>query len=228
MKPSHLLIVGGTGSGKTSLARILVDPLPRLLVFDSSEDTIWNTVATPFTDPGRAMDFVFDHAERDYQAVLRFRREETYLPVLGALYELHRDHDLPPLVVVMEEASVWSETRDIPGELEAVATRGRKHGLVLVSIAQETTQLNPTIRRQAFLTVTLRQHTLPTDLKSQLTSSEERQVRQLATVDPYTVPRAGEHFVTIPPGTDPYRHLLLAAADRDAELPADYRPPRPS
>lgn len=227
MKSSHLLLLGQTGSGKTSLARILVDPVPRLVVFDQSRDGIWDTIGGAFHEPGRAVDFLYDHAEDDFQAVFRFRKAETYLPILGALYELHAARDLPPLVVVLEESTVWSETHEIPPELEAVATRGRREGLVLVSIAQETTQLNPTVRRQAFLQVALRHSGMPTDLRQQLTREDRERVKQLETVTPYTTPRYGDHFLTVPPDVDPYRHLLEAVGQSSESLPADYRPPRP-
>lgn len=224
--PAHQVVLGSSGFGKTSFTRMLVEPAPRLLVLDHSEDSIWDSVGSTFRSPRRAMRFYLDHAADDFRAVLRFQDPDAYLPFMGAVHELHQEHDLEPVVVVMEEATEWSESWDVPEELERLITRGRKHGVIVVNVVQESTQIHRTIRRNSFVTIIFWHRELPGDLKELLTPEQQHQVKQLEPLDPHTEPERGVHYVVSPARVNPYRRLLEATTATQEELPPDYTPPR--
>jgi hypothetical protein len=225
MKPRHLLLLGGTGFGKTSLARMLAAGAPRVLVFDHEEDVTWQGLGSTFRDPQLALQLLMDHPRDDWQAVLRMPTVAHDLVMLEALMEVTTERRLPPILVVMEEATLFSGAQSgMPDQVEAVVTRGRKRGLVLLHIAQETTQLATSVRRQSYLTVTMGQgEPFPAEVRRMFGEGP----LELEPLDPWTVPEYGRHYLTAPADQDPFTHLRAAIqADPPRPLGADYRPPR--
>lgn len=224
----HLALVGASGSGKSSFALQLAWDAPRLFVFDLSQDELWDGLpGGTFRSAREAMDLYVDHRTRPFQATVRLSEGESYMPILGLLQEVQENEPhLPPIVVVMEEATSYSNTHELPEPLEAAVTRGRRAGLVVVTVIQEDSQIHPTVRREAVKVVF--RHTEPTALLRELVPDRTRrsEIMELRTLTPFDVPEGGTHFVTIPRHVDPVDHFRHLARHRpDQRLPDDYAPP---
>lgn len=226
MKNYHLIILGKTGFGKTSMARMVAAVCPRLLVLDFDNDPIWNSIGTTIRSPTQAAQFFMDHWRDDFQVVLRFQEIADYYTYLQGVYYLQDKEDLGPLAIIMEEAGLFSGSYNIQEELENVIVRGRRKNISVVSIAQETTQINPTVRGQAATMVFFRMGRFSSDLKEQLNPEEMRTMQRLEALDPMTRPEYGRHYVTVPPNENPIRRMAdTMLHDGDPELPPDYQPP---
>lgn len=226
MKNYHLVLLGKTGYGKTSLARILAGVCPRLLVFDLDNDAIWDSIKYTTDDATKAAEFFARNRSGNFQATLRFQNPETYYTYLQGIYHYQEAEDLPPLCIIIEESGLFSSSYDIKQELEDVIARGRRKKISVVSIAQEDTQINPTVRRQSATMVFVRTTNFSANLRQELTPEEQSQIKRLKALDPYTRPEYGTHYLTVPARENPVVRLAQAMLfTGDPTLPDDYEPP---
>lgn len=217
MYVKHVLILGQTGSGKSTFARQLLRVTPRAIVIDSkgvdyTDGGIWDGYRGELVDTFRdAANFLRRNLAEDYHLIFRAPSAQANLGLLKLVYYSQKRWDLPPVALFIEESGLYSTSHDIPKILEAIVTRGRQHKINSITIAQRDTQVNPIIRAQSMLTVSLYQKKFSSDFRTEMTKQELAAIQSLKTLTPGTRPVYGTHYVTDPPGLDPIRELRRAA-----------------
>lgn len=197
MKNLNLLILGGTGAGKTTLARYLLAMTPRAFVFDPADDYDDGAI---FYDFEAAAEFFERNAREDFHLIYRGDRS-TYEAWLDILYEAQRHMQLPPLGVFLEESSYYSTSHNITPLLDQIYTKGRRQRISIVTVTQRDTQVNPIIRSNSHVWITMRQRKFSTDVKETFTSDELEQIQNLETFTPLiSEPVEGTHFMIDQPG----------------------------
>lgn len=192
MNNLNIMVMGQTGAGKTSFAKWLLSFTPRAFLFDPLDDYEDGAI---FYDFKEASDFWLSNLEADYHLIYRGERE-TYPAWLDMLYETQRRMDLPPLAIFMEESSFYSSSHVIPPELDAIYTKGRRQKISVVTVVQRDTQINPVIRAQSPLWVTMRQRKFSTDTKQLFTGEELDRIPNLETFTPVSGnPIEGTHYI---------------------------------
>jgi len=201
----HLLVTGQTRSGKTVLTRRLVRLAPRVVALDPQGDYVGEgDVYTDFRSSSLAWLRAYD-CER-YRIVYSPPEGGGAGPAFRAwlrlLYRVQSERGGPPVVVIMEEASIYSDAGSVPEELDWAIRAGLKSGLVVVSVVQTDVDIGKSIRRNAALQVYLRQLAPSTDTRRTLRRSDLSRLPDLETLTPDQEPREGVHYVTYPPGLD--------------------------
>jgi hypothetical protein len=186
------MVMGMTGSWKTSLARYLLKITPRAFVFDPADDYDDGAI---FYDQKTASDFYLENAERDYHLIYR-GDQETFLAWLDVIYQSQRYMNLKPVGVFMEESSFYSTSHTIPKALDTIYTKGRRQRISVITVVQRDTQIHPLIRAQSPLWITMRQRKFSTDTKELFTSDELDRIPKLETFTPLLgAPIEGKHYI---------------------------------
>lgn len=197
MNNLNVLILGQTGSGKTSLAKRLLDMTPRAFIFDPQDD--YDHVA-PFYSFRDAADFYIKHHARRFHLVYRGPLN-SYVAWLDILFKTQRRYEDEPLGIFLDESSLYSSSHSIDDYLERVYTQGRRQRISVVTVTQRDTQINPIIRANSQVWVSMRQRKFSTDVKQIFTPAELDAAASLATYSPFTegLPVEGKHFIMDPP-----------------------------
>jgi len=149
-----ILILGKTGSGKTTFARVLVSSMPRVFIADADFNEFG---ALPFDSFNDVQGYLEGHREKN-----KFFRV-TYTPYVNEypyIFDLARL--VAPLHLVLEEADRFDDPRFCP-EYEEVIARGRHHGVSLVALSRYPYALPSMLRREATRIIAFHHHE-PTDL----------------------------------------------------------------
>lgn len=192
MRNLNPLICGMTGSGKTTLARVLLSLAPRAFVFDPADDYEDGAVFESFRP---AFEFYERNAREDFHLIYRGPRD-TYDAWLDILYKSQRYMELPPLAIFQEEASYYSSSHNIDEGLDQIYTKGRRQGISVVTVVQRDTQINPIIRANSQVWVAMQQKNFSSDMKSAFTLEEREQIQTLETFTPFVgEPIEGKHYL---------------------------------
>lgn len=199
-KVSSGLVAGQIGSGKTSYVKWLLSVAPRAVVLDKIEEYEAGTPAYSFAEFAA----LYGKLRRaDFQITIRSASDSDQLRSLGLLYATQRAEELPPVLVVMEEASYYSSNRQIPEVVQEVATKGRHALLSVLYLVQHDTQIHPLIRQNIRWLVAFRQRKPGPDIRGAFTREELTRIRDLADYSPpLGAPVYGEHYLTDPPEFD--------------------------
>ena len=197
MKNLNTLLMGQTGSGKTTFARIMLGLAPRAFVFDPVDDYEDGAV---FYDFDSAADFFTRNAREDFHLIYRGDRS-TYVAWLDILFRAQKAETLPPIAVIMEESSFYSTSHVIGEILDTIYTKGRRQRISVLTVVQRTTQINPIIRANSQLWISMQQRNFPSDVKEVFNSDDIETIRTLETFTPVSGPPIeGKHYVTDRPG----------------------------
>jgi DNA helicase HerA-like ATPase len=206
----NVLITGQPGAGKSTLAGYLARLAWRVLVLDPVGDYTPATVRGPGQtaavvahDVAAAVDALVEH--RDEPAALIFRPrddddpEAEYSRVLAAVELVQREPDATPLALVVDEASLASDTHTILPELRRMLNLGRRWRVSVLTVVQVDTDIHRVTRRNAHAVVAMRQSAPSTELRRLFAG-------QLATLEilrpPDLPPVAGRHYLAHPPDVD--------------------------
>lgn len=201
----NTLIVGQPGSGKTTLARLLFEQAPHVIAIDplgefspdpiegfsAGARAIWETrdepvklSIAPTMDPESEVEhllIILEHAQRK------------------AIDDGTAGH----IAVILDEASMVSETHEILPQMRRIYNLGRRWGVCLVVIAQVDTDIHRLTRRNSQLIVAMRQLAVSSDLRRMF------DVDHLSELDPLTPgqrPVYGTHYLTAPPDVEIERY----------------------
>jgi len=203
MNVVDITIVGQKGAGKTQMAKRLFQITPRAIVWDQLEDYENGAI---FTSLREAVDFLREHRDTDFHIVFRnpFNMDEN-LALMRLAYEMQAHEDLPPIGLFFEEASFYSSSHTVPQIVDMISTKGRHFGINVVNVAQRDTQINPILRANAGVIISMRQKKLSADMRDLFTNEELNQIQNLKSLTPLERPKSGVHYLTDPPDIDPFR-----------------------
>lgn len=192
MKNLNVLILGQTGAGKTSLAKYLLARTPRAFVFDPRDD--YDTSPAFYTYDAAAEFYRQNHA-LDFHLIYR-GPPDTYVAWLDILFQTQRHHSDPPLAVFLEESSLYSDSHSIDKYLETIYTQGRRQRISIVTVTQRDTQINPIIRANSHVWISMRQRKFSTDVKQMFTPDELERMQRLSVFTPVSGdPVEGTHYL---------------------------------
>lgn len=222
MKNLHGLVTGTTGSGKSTFVRELLRDLPRWIAIDPQGD--YQDTADRHTDHlPQLAEWLIAHRSASRFRV-SFGASEDHeaaaaLSMLWAAYELEPSRP-PPLLVVVDEAHLWTDPRRMMPELGRLVRAGRKWGLALLSITPRDVDIHRDLRVLAAVKVAFRQDGgFSDDFAKSWFAGRLEEVTQLAPLDwpRERSPSAGRHYLTSPRDLDIprfYRDGLAARAPR--------------
>lgn len=149
-----VLILGKTGSGKTTFARHLVRPLPRVFIADADFREFGALSFNTFSD-------VSAYLEKKSPPGNFFRVSYTpYTSEYPLIFDLSRL--IAPVHLVLEEADRFEDPRYCL-EYEEVIARGRHSGVSIVALSRYPYALPPMLRREATRIIAFHHHE-PSDL----------------------------------------------------------------
>lgn len=204
MRNLHTLIVGRTGSGKTTLARALIELTARAVIFDRKHEynvpkgqiveSLPDAVAALFKAQGGFLRLVF-----------RPRDPDDYMALLQVVMDYQEENAglFGPIVVVMEEASAYSETHSIHPTIRTAYNQGRHISLSLMTVIQIDTDIHRVTRGNSEVIVSMAQNRMSADMQRYFRWEEIANLQTLR--ERYVFPpKQGTHFITYPPEMDLY------------------------
>lgn len=137
----RLFFIGGTGSGKTTLAAYMTLGIKNLAVFDVKRELIWLPDSVVVTDVTK----------------LTFRRREVFQPPPGAESDrtlfnefCRRAYTRAGVMVWVDEASFCTSPQYLPPYLKSILVAGRSRGVGCISLTQSAVNLsNPLLWQTA-------------------------------------------------------------------------------
>lgn len=151
-----VLIFGKTGSGKSYLAKRILEPETRLIVFDPKEEYSGLVVETF----GEFLYYFEDEPRENFRIVCRFRDAEDYDRAATACFALKN------LTLVLEECELFLSSYDLNSTLpiNQIISHGRHDRISVVAIGRRPSEIPVRIRAQCTSIVTFKQ-TEPRDLQ---------------------------------------------------------------
>ena len=199
MRNCILTITGQKGSGKTSLAKHLVKLCSRVIVIDRMVEYDGEV----FNDFESAIDYLAVTWHGDCQAVVRFDNDLYYRELFRFLFYTASRCPTKPTSVIVEEADFFCSPHAIEPNLEALYKYGRHRHINVASIARGDTDLHRSVLNNSDCIVSFRARKFSRDMRERFTAEELERVQSLETLTPIIEPKAGVHFLTYPPETDP-------------------------
>ena len=151
------IILGKTGSGKTTLARSLVKPLTRTLILDAGFEELGGLTFYTLDELGAYLD-------KSAGKGGAFRASYTPLNTEWALMlEIARRlGEIEPITLVLEEADRLPLPKEL-AEYDELISRGRHYGVNMIAISLYPYKIPAELRRQATAIYSFYQHE-PRDL----------------------------------------------------------------
>lgn len=213
MKNAHGIFTGATGSGKTTLVREFILPeLPRYLILDQEGSY---RAHHETRDPEQLAKWFLLHGDsEEFRVSYMGDHEPGYLAAMAMAYESQSSRDAPPLAVVVDEAHLWSSSRQLPREYGLLVRAGRKHGIAVLSITQRDVDLHRDIRVNSALRVAFYQDSgFSSDFERSWFADRLEDVGSLELPPDRKKakrPEYGRHYLTDPPDVDPVEYYRKA------------------
>lgn len=164
MQNLHTLVAGRTGSGKTLLAKALILLTARAVVFDRLHEYNLPRAFVAYSLQEAVNHFLTNRAGF-LRLVCRFEEPEDYLQLLELVEHTQRVEPLGPIVVLLEEASQYSETHVIDERIRRVYNAGRHLRISLLTVIQVDTDIHRVTRRNSQVIVSCAQNGLSVDMQ---------------------------------------------------------------
>jgi len=199
LKNLNTLLIGTTGSGKTTLAKRMLSCSPRAIVLDTESEYEDGAVMEDFR---QAVEFMRDTRRTDFHLIFRSDSVHELFGIMDCCYQMQRLESLPPLAIFLEEASLYSTSHELDPILERLMTKGRRQCLNVVTVCQWESQQHVMIRAMSRLWVALQQYTLSGDMQKRFSVGQRSDIMTLEPLVPGVEPEYGKHYVTSPPEFD--------------------------
>lgn len=218
MRTGHTLIVGRTGSGKTAVARALIRRSARAIVLDREHEYDIDGADTAYSF-AEAADILLERRHGEFVLVFRPDLEGDYIRMLLLASHVQSTEPHGPLVIVIEEASHYSDTYNVEGIVRELYNAGRRRRITMVSVIQVDTDIHRVSRRNSRIIVSMAQNWLTGEMQSKFDLETVQQLRPLE-LERQWIPEPVQnvHFAVYPPAIDLYAwwaemHGYLLEAD---------------
>jgi len=148
-----ITIMGQKGSGKTTLAMEIIESRERVLVIDPSgeyEDMKGAQVALGAEDASQAL-IELKEKPRFLLVASDLLDDEETMGLLAVAFEV------PRLLVVIDETSLYCDPHSIPEEITRMIRYGRKREIDIIFIARRPSEIHRELTAQSDLVVTFKQ-----------------------------------------------------------------------
>lgn len=202
MRNLNTLIVGRTGSGKTTLVKALILLTARVIVLDRKMEYEFPDAFIAYTLED-AIDFLLVNRWKPFKLIFRPTNPEDYFELMVFAENMQKVEPHGPLVIVMEEASAYSTTNNIDPIVLELYNAGRHRRISLLTVIQRDTSIHPITRTNSEVIVSMSQTKLSGDMQGYFGNDV---VEALVSVkQDYTdTPIQDHHFAVYPPDTDLY------------------------
>jgi DNA helicase HerA-like ATPase len=155
-----ILIMGKQGSGKTTLAKRVIEKYPRIVVFDPLHEYENGDVITTLDEFAERM----KENPKEFYLVLRFLGTDVKTSELMFEYASRIIWNVGDIMLVLEEAEIFLDSSDKNSFINYLISFGRHKGVSLVGIGRRPVELAIRLRSQFTSIVTFRQSE-PNDLR---------------------------------------------------------------
>jgi len=136
MKRKVILILGKTGTGKSTLAKLLLKKAPRVI----SIDPLFEYGGSPFETTGELIEYHAEHTPEKFHYSLR-----TVHPT-DAEFLFKAAWSIGNVLLVVEEADIYIDNKK--GAFAALVNQGRHRMIHLICIVRRTPEINRSFRAQ--------------------------------------------------------------------------------
>lgn len=156
MQNTVISVMGGKGSGKSTLVKEIVDEAPRVIVFDtmgeynSRRDKPIESHEGALSELGR-----IQHESR-FRVVLRLVDDEQALSAMRVAYDVGKPGK--PTLIVVEETSFYCSPNHLPPELARFVRYGRHQSLDQIYVSRRPAEIHRDLTAQSDIIVSFRQH----------------------------------------------------------------------
>jgi len=140
MKRIIYLIFGKTGSGKTTLAKKLLDEFDRIIIIDALAEYSGGIVFYNYED---FRDYLFYYdTEKSFKYILRFTTDFEFEQTFNLIFNLYN------FVLVIEEAEIYISPYTKKSSFLRLVNYGRHREISIIGIARRTAELSMSLRAQ--------------------------------------------------------------------------------
>lgn len=189
----NVLLIGMIGTGKTQMGLRFLARSPRALVLDRQSEYEGGAI---FTDFRSATSFFLEHRRDNWQIVYQDMNPDAHLAWIDLLFECQMNEELPPVALFLDESSYYSTSHNVGAILDKLYTKGRHARISTFTTVQRMTQINPIIRDQSHVWISLRLKSFPSDMKERFSRADLERIPFLEDITPDVTPTYGQHYLT--------------------------------
>lgn len=191
-------ILGQKGSGKSTIAKLLMAKVPRAIIIDR----MFEHDGVIFTDAGRALDYLAQNWRGHFRAVCRFRTDEAYSILLRYVTQTADRCPTLPFSILNDEADKMSSSTWIEPGLDYLYNYGRHYRINLLAVARGDTDLHRSIIGNSDFVIAMRMHKFSKEMREKFDDAERQSLRGMETLTPGTEPVKGTHYLLYPDTPD--------------------------
>lgn len=172
-----ITILGKKGSGKSTLAEEIIREYPRVLIMDSMGEYSHMKGVEEFWDASEAADRLIELKDEK-----RFLIDAMIIDDVDAMSLLAVAFEIPDILIVLEEASLYTSPHELPDEIAKILRYGRKRGVSMIVIARRPSEISRELTAQSDVLITFRQEE-PRDveyLRARLGDADAERAQHLA------------------------------------------------
>lgn len=201
MRAFNVLVLGQTGSGKTTFVRSEILPRsPRYVIFDKFKD--YSDAGEVFEDFEEITDYMLEYLEHDFRVVFQGESDDAYHALFHFILHAQKWYDLPPLLVVLEEASEYASSYNVLPEIEYAYKYARRYGIYICAVSQRDVLIHPVMRDNSQAFVVFAQQKISGDYRPIFGERLNRLPHLKPISGPDWKPKPGENFIVHPEGMD--------------------------
>lgn len=201
MRAFNVLVLGQTGSGKTTFVKEKLLPrAPRYVIFDKFLD--YSDCGEVFESFDEATNYIREYLEHDFRVVFQGENDTAYHALFHFMLKAQKWYDLPPVLLVLEEASEYSDSYSVYPEIEYAYKYARRWGIYMIAISQRDVQIHPVMRDNSQAYVIFSQKKISADYRP-IFGERLNELPHLSPIGPPDwEPREDENYIVHPKGMD--------------------------
>lgn len=203
-----VLVLGQTGTGKSTLTKIIRKKFHRVITLDPMEE-YEGQVMNSYDE---FIDFFLNEPPRSFNLVLRFTTQEEILYTFKSVW------DIQDVLFVVEEIELYLDPRDPNEDFDRLISFGRHHNIHLLGISRRFVEISTKFRAQCTSIFTFKQF-----LRRDLDALEDmgfdpERVKNLQGVTYPNAPLDGVNFLTY---GEPYDKIEFRSREGKKVIPAE-------